>query len=351
MGLPHPADGSAPGYFGLYPAFVTNLVDSANLGRVEVSLPWLGTDGNRDVRAWATLCSPYADNNQGLEILPEVGSQVLVAFEAGNLRRPYIIGAAWNGKESLPNTPDSANNLRVWQSRSGSRLEFDDSTAAQGVHHHEVGAQGGARRRGPADLHHPRHGLLDHAHRDRHRDQREHLGQRDRPDGQRECADIDVQRHRRGQDGRGGRVCDLAGLHTRGGEPAMTGHAFAFRAPWYVRERKNIGLRDPGALRPAIQMYDSPRFVDQVTKDPRVSLKFTPDDRWSYPVPASFPAGSGRARFATHKMVRTGLRKLYQPNHDRFYLVVAELFCDEPGLPRAARTGTSPSTSSCAGVM
>ena len=128
MGLPNPADGSVPGYFGLYPAFVTNLVDSANLGRIEVSLPWLGTDGNRDVRAWATLCSPYADNNQGLEILPEVGSQVLVAFEAGNLRRPYIIGAAWNGQESLPDAPDSANNLRVWQSRSGSRLEFDDST-------------------------------------------------------------------------------------------------------------------------------------------------------------------------------------------------------------------------------
>lgn len=128
MGLPSPVDGSAPGYFGLYPAFVTNLVDSANLGRVEVSLPWLGTDGNRDVRAWATLCTPYADNNQGLEILPEVGSQVLVAFEAGNLRRPYIIGAAWNGQESLPSSPDAANNLRVWQSRSGSRLEFDDST-------------------------------------------------------------------------------------------------------------------------------------------------------------------------------------------------------------------------------
>jgi uncharacterized protein involved in type VI secretion and phage assembly len=128
MGLPNPTDGSAPGYFGLYPAFVTNLVDSDNLGRIEVSLPWLGSDGNQDVRAWATLCSPYADNNQGLEILPEVGSQVLVAFEAGNVRRPYIIGAAWNGKESLPNTPDAANNLRVWQSRSGSRLEFDDST-------------------------------------------------------------------------------------------------------------------------------------------------------------------------------------------------------------------------------
>lgn len=127
MGLPDPADGSAPGYFGLYPAFVTNLVDDGHLGRVEVRLPWLGTDGDQDVRAWATLCSPYADGKQGLQILPEVGSQVLVAFEAGNLRRPYIIGAAWNGKEELPSAPDQANNLRLWQSRSGSRLEFDDS--------------------------------------------------------------------------------------------------------------------------------------------------------------------------------------------------------------------------------
>lgn len=128
MGLPAPADGSAPGYFGLYPAFVTNLVDQDNLGRVEVRLPWLGTDGDSQVRAWATLCTPYADDNQGLEILPEVGSQVVVGFEAGNPRRPYIIGAAWNGRESLPDAPDAANNLRALQSRSRSRLEFDDST-------------------------------------------------------------------------------------------------------------------------------------------------------------------------------------------------------------------------------
>jgi len=128
MGLAAPPDGSAPGYFGLYPAFVTNLVDDHHLGRVEVRLPWLGTDGDRDVRAWATLCTPYADDNQGLEILPEVGSQVVVGFEAGNLRRPYILGAAWNGREDLPDAPDTANNLRVLQSRSRSRLEFDDST-------------------------------------------------------------------------------------------------------------------------------------------------------------------------------------------------------------------------------
>jgi hypothetical protein len=112
-------------------------------------------------------------------------------------------------------------------------------------------------------------------------------------------------------------------------------HAFAFRAPWYARERGGFGLRDPRALRPVLQKYDSTRFVQQVTTDPRDSLEFTDDDRWSYPVPVAFPApGTGRERFATSRLVATRLRKLYQPNHDRFYLVVVELFCDTPGLPR-----------------
>jgi uncharacterized protein involved in type VI secretion and phage assembly len=133
MGLPAPPDGSAPAYFGVYPAVVTDLVDSESLGRVQVRFPWLGEDGDRDVRAWATLCSPYADDQQGLLVLPEVGSQVVVAFEAGNLRRPYVVGAAWNGRETLPHPPDAANDIRLLRSRADSRLEFDDAAGSPKV--------------------------------------------------------------------------------------------------------------------------------------------------------------------------------------------------------------------------
>jgi uncharacterized protein involved in type VI secretion and phage assembly len=126
-----PADGSAPGYFGVYPAIVTDIVDTKRLGRIEVRFPWLGRDGDRDVRAWATLCTPYADDNQGIEVLPAEGTQVVVAFEAGNLQRPYIIGSTWNGKETLPQAPDAANNIRLWRTRADSRLEFDDSSPAK----------------------------------------------------------------------------------------------------------------------------------------------------------------------------------------------------------------------------
>jgi uncharacterized protein involved in type VI secretion and phage assembly len=123
-------DGGRQLYFGLYPAIVTDLVDPDNLGRIEVKFPWLGSTGEQDVRAWATLISPYADDDQGFQALPEVDSQVVVSFEAGNLRRPYIIGACWNGRESLPVTPEPPNNKRVIKTRSQSILEFDDTRGA-----------------------------------------------------------------------------------------------------------------------------------------------------------------------------------------------------------------------------
>jgi uncharacterized protein involved in type VI secretion and phage assembly len=122
-------DGEAPRYFGVYPAIVTDIVDPESLGRIQVKFPWLGEDGD-SVRAWSTLLTPYADDNQGFEMLPSVDTQVVVAFEAGDLRRPYILGAAWNGKESLPQTPEADNNKRLIKTRSGSLLEFDDSQGA-----------------------------------------------------------------------------------------------------------------------------------------------------------------------------------------------------------------------------
>lgn len=124
------SDGGQQPYYGVYPAIVTDLVDNDKLGRIEVKFPWLGTTGENDVRAWATLLSSYADKDQGFQVLPEVDSQVVVAFEAGNLRRPYIVGACWNGVESLPNTAEKANNIRVIKTRSKSVLEFDDTKGA-----------------------------------------------------------------------------------------------------------------------------------------------------------------------------------------------------------------------------
>ena len=125
-------DGQARRHFGVYPAIVTDIVDTDNLGRIEVKFPSLGGDGD-SVRAWATLLTPYADDNQGFLVLPAVDTQVVVAFEAGDLRRPYIVGSCWNGKESLPDTPAEPNNKRLIKTRAGSLLEFDDTDGAAKV--------------------------------------------------------------------------------------------------------------------------------------------------------------------------------------------------------------------------
>lgn len=130
--MSRPQDGSAGRYFGLYPALVTDVVDPSSIGRIEVRFPWLGSDGS-DVRAWATLITPYADDDQGYEMLPSVGTQVVVAFEAGDLARPYVVGACWNGRESLPESPTSSNDKRLIKSRAKSLLEFDDTQGAAKV--------------------------------------------------------------------------------------------------------------------------------------------------------------------------------------------------------------------------
>lgn len=125
------ADGP-PRHFGLYPALVSDVVDPDRLGRVEVRLPWLGGEGE-GVRAWATLLSPYAEDGQGFQALPSVGTQVVVGFEAGDPRRPYVVGACWNGAEALPDAPEAANDRRLIRTRSGSLLEFDDAAGAAKV--------------------------------------------------------------------------------------------------------------------------------------------------------------------------------------------------------------------------
>lgn len=125
-------DGGGPRYFGVYPAIVTKITDDDNIGRIEVKLPWLGADG-ADVRAMATLLTPYADDNQGFFVMPAVDTQVTVAFEAGDLRRPYILGSCWNGRESQPSSPEEANNKRLIKTRAGSLLEFDDTDGAAKV--------------------------------------------------------------------------------------------------------------------------------------------------------------------------------------------------------------------------
>ena len=130
-------------------------------------------------------------------------------------------------------------------------------------------------------------------------------------------------------------VRHLTGLHARRREHLVT--AFALRAPWYVRERARLRpARPAGAAAGASRCTTAPTSSSGCWPTRATRWPTATDDLWSYPVPVTPSLGATRPGPAGHpQLVTTDLRKLYQPSHDRFYAVVVEVFCDQPGLPRA----------------
>jgi uncharacterized protein involved in type VI secretion and phage assembly len=76
---------------------VTQNSDPDNMGRVRVRYPALGDDIEG---WWARIAAPAAGNERGLLMMPVAGDEVLVAFEHGDVRRPYVLGALWNGTDT-----------------------------------------------------------------------------------------------------------------------------------------------------------------------------------------------------------------------------------------------------------
>ena len=65
-------------------------------GRVRLTFPFLSDDY---VSGWARLAQPGAGAERGAVVLPEVGDEVLVAFESGRFDRPIVLGGLYNGKD------------------------------------------------------------------------------------------------------------------------------------------------------------------------------------------------------------------------------------------------------------
>jgi hypothetical protein len=85
------------GLAGLVCGVVTNAKDPDNKGKVKVALPWLSPNYESD---WARVVQLGAGRRSGLVFLPEVGDEVLLGFEFGDPRRPYVIGGLANDNSS-----------------------------------------------------------------------------------------------------------------------------------------------------------------------------------------------------------------------------------------------------------
>ncbi len=99
-------------------------------GLVKVQIPLLGMKESN----WARIASFMAGKERGAFFLPEVGDEVLVAFENGDVNKPFVIGALWNGKDTPPEkNSDGKNDVRIIKSRSGNIIQFTDKSGSEKI--------------------------------------------------------------------------------------------------------------------------------------------------------------------------------------------------------------------------
>lgn len=123
-----PVSGQLP---GLVEGIVTDNVDPEKLGRVKVKFPTL-PDGPESY--WARLSMPMAGQKRGWMTIPEINDEVLVSFVHGDINHAIVVGSLYNGVDIPPYAnEDGKNNLRVFQSRSGHRLTFDDTAGDERI--------------------------------------------------------------------------------------------------------------------------------------------------------------------------------------------------------------------------
>lgn len=115
-------------WYGVFPASVSDIKDPDGMGRVKITLPWSADTGSGRYEVWARIATLMGGNNRGTWLIPDVNDEVLVSFEAGDPRRPYVLGGLWNGRDQPPESMDGAGNnfKKVVRSRNGVRITLDD---------------------------------------------------------------------------------------------------------------------------------------------------------------------------------------------------------------------------------
>ena len=119
---------------GVVVGIVTNNDDPDKLGRVKVKFPWLDDSAESH---WARLSDLGAGPNKGAVFIPEVNDEVLVAFEHGDVRFPYVLGALWNGKDKPPLGDGLFDQGKVkrtgFVSRKGHKFVFLEDSSKSGI--------------------------------------------------------------------------------------------------------------------------------------------------------------------------------------------------------------------------
>jgi phage baseplate assembly protein V len=118
-------------FYGVVQGIVTDVNDSdGKEGRVKVQFPWFDDQMETE---WCAVRQFYAGNGYGAFFIPEVGDAVLVAFIHGDMRMPIILGGLYNGKDKPPTYRSDQQDQKLFMTKGGHSLLFDDTANSQRV--------------------------------------------------------------------------------------------------------------------------------------------------------------------------------------------------------------------------
>jgi uncharacterized protein involved in type VI secretion and phage assembly len=111
-----------PRVYGVAVAEVIDNIDGTGGARVQLRLPWMP-----GYEPWARVAAFSAGSDRGAFFIPQTGDEVLVAFNHGDVRDPYVVGSLWNGQDSPPSdAPNDAISKRIIRTPAGHEIELDD---------------------------------------------------------------------------------------------------------------------------------------------------------------------------------------------------------------------------------
>jgi uncharacterized protein involved in type VI secretion and phage assembly len=108
--------------FGVTSGTVISNMDLMGEARVQLMLPWLP-----GYQPWARVVAPMAGMARGTYFIPQPGDEVLVAFNHGDVREPFVMGSLWNTVDRPPALiPTDPVTKRTIRTPLGQEISFDE---------------------------------------------------------------------------------------------------------------------------------------------------------------------------------------------------------------------------------
>lgn len=100
--------------------------DEEHPKKVKVKLRnFMGIENNE---VWADILTSYAGDNYGKYTVPEVDSEVVVAFVMNDRNFPIVVGNVWSPTSSVPaDTTDKNNYIKHFSTKAGNVIKIDDT--------------------------------------------------------------------------------------------------------------------------------------------------------------------------------------------------------------------------------